>query len=499
MKSPISLLLLTLVSGLLTLRANAQVDEAAARRLLDQARTIAQSGDLLTAAREYRLVRDRFPGSATAAEALLAEATIHQNLGNTARAREVAVELVDSGTRSSAVAGAMVLLAELDLADATSREVLDRLRTELARIPLLFGPDEYPQLAARAQSRILLAQLALRGGETDRAVGLLLAAAENEPASDRTNRARVDLATAFVASGQWASGTWWAQRVLESAVDGPDAEVARTLLATVERLQVRVSRGLPAYRSTRQVAPAGVDLGRDLALAGNFGERFLVADDRNAVREITATGQVSSAFAAAEPVAVVYDAAGIGWVVLPTGLVEVGGRGRRVTFTSPEDPEKSLDRIVDAAPDAWGGWFVLDGRKDRVLRADPTGRPLGQVDGVGSRPIAVAADGLGRLYVLDRKAAMVSRRAENGAVVPLIRGTWRDAVDLATDRFGRVAVLDASGPRIDLFGPDGAPLATIGENLPGGGVLQKPTAIGLDGAGRLAIADRKAAAIVVLE
>lgn len=473
-------------------------DETAASRLLAQAEQIAARGDLAAAARELRLVRTQFPNTVSATQALLGEARLHLQLGDPVAAQRVARELVDGWGRSLAAAGGLVLLAELDLAAATDRQAIERIRTELARVPLLYGPEAATTLPARTRARVLAGQLSLRLGEIERATGLLLAAAEDEPPSEATPAAQLELARAYLAGGSWTSAAWWAQRVVAGEGAPSTREAARNLLLSIERLEIRTGRGLPAWRSSRRLASGGLEANRGLVVGASPGGALLVADDRVGARELGADGAVARSINTAEAVAATYGLDGSGWVVLATGLVEISGI-RRISFLNPDDSSKTLDRIVDVAPDPWGGWFVLDGRRDRVIRADAAGRAVGGVPGLGNRPAALAADALGRLYVLDGKAATVTRLDAAGTSTVVVRGGWKDAIDLAVDAAGRIAVLDEDGPQVKLYGADGRTLSTVGPNLPGGAVLDKPTSLALDSAGRLVVADRKAATLFLVE
>lgn len=470
-------------------------NEASARRLLAQAQALIASGDLEAAARELRMVRDQFPNTTSAPEALLAEAEVHLGRSDRSAARRVAKELADGWSRSLPAAGALVLLAELDLAETGDRSGLERLQTEVARIPLLFGPEVAQSLPARTRALALAGTLALRLGDGDRGVGQLLAAAEDEPSSAATPPARLALARALAASGRWTTAAWWAQRALDSA---QTRDGARDLLASIERLEVRPVGGIQPWRGTRRLPTVGLEAGRGLRLAASPMGSILIADDRNGARELGIEGGVAASVNAVDAQAAVFGLDGRGWIVLADGLLALDGR--RLPAPNPDEPAKSLDRIVDAAPDPFGGWLLLDGRRDRVVRIDGGGRARGVVGGLGTRPVALASDALGRVHVLDRKAGTISRVDANGGVTVVVRGTWKDPVDLAVSPAGHIAVLDEDGPKVQLYRADGSAIATLGATLPGGGgTLSKPTSIALDAAGRVLIADRKAATTWVIE
>jgi hypothetical protein len=242
----------------------------------------------------------------------------------------------------------------------------------------------------------------------------------------------------------------------------------------------------------------GLEAGRGLRLAASSLGSLLIADDRNGARELTVDGGVSASVNAVDTQSAVFGLDGRAWIVLADGLLALDGR--RLPAPNPDEPAKSLDRVADAAPDPFGGWFLLDGRRDRVVRIDGSGRAKGVVGGLGTRPVALASDSLGRLHVLDRKAGTVSRVDANGAVAVVVRGSWKDPIDLAVDAAGHIAVLDEDGPKVQLYRADGSAVATLGATLPGAsGTVGKPVAIALDAAGRVLIADRKAATTWVIE
>src|SRR5690606_24340014 len=179
-----------------------------------------------------------------------------------------------------------------------------------------------------------------------------------------------------------------------------------------------------------------------------------------------------------------------------------------------------------------GSLFVADGGEaNRIRRIGPDGavRTLaggaeGFVDGTGSAarfhtPSGLAVDALGNLYVADTGNHAIRRVTPGGDVTTLAGdGTpgFRDGLagqarfhgpmGVAVDAQGRVFVADTWNDRIRVIEPDGSVATLAGGDGPGfrngrgsGARFDTPTALALDGDGRLWVADTGNAALRVLD
>jgi sugar lactone lactonase YvrE len=178
---------------------------------------------------------------------------------------------------------------------------------------------------------------------------------------------------------------------------------------------------------------------------------------------------------------------------VPTGTViwDIIDRDRMTYLGPSRQPVKA----IEAGAEGVFQWFTYERKPRRVLTYKADSRVARQV-GSGA-PLDVAADGQGRLYILDENKGVTRYSATLSSNVNVASGLSRP-IALDVDPMGNVYVLDRTG-KIDVFGPGGQKLESLGPGLPGGASLTNPVDIAVDDTGRLFLLSDKPGALYVLE
>lgn len=475
-------------------------DEEAIGRLFSEAEEKAEQGDLEGALMSYELIAERFSEKPAAAEALLRLVTGYRALGRVREAEAAADTLTRDHPSSPQAAGGFVQLGELLVERAGDTEALPEARQSFERAVLLFSRAAYPRLPWRSAGAVQGAGLALRLGLDGEAAAALVDVIDHEPPSLWTARARIELAGLLLDQDRWQEAAELLQQVVDRPWSGEQeraaAALAGTRLALIDRLWLRPASGRRRWLDSRRVPGAPE---KPNGVAASDDGRLAVAGAGGSAAVLDAEGRVLRRWE-------VDDAERISWrrgelLVATKERVRVLLPERRgLNFAAPPDEKKrSLEPLVAVEPAAFGGWFVLADKPERLLHFE-AGQRLSRllVDGKGTQPADLASDRRGRLLVLDRKAKTVTRFTADGEPLGrLISGGWRQPLALAVDAGGNVYVLDRDG-RIELFDRDGRKIDSFGPELPGGAVLKRAADLSVDGAGRLWIADSKDG-LVVLE
>ncbi len=494
-----SILLAALLIGTAS-RAAAQ--DPAAERLLRQAERFEQAGDTPEAITELELLVSRFADDELAPGALLRIAEIRRDRGERSEATSAADKLVTDYGLSAEAAAALNLKTGLALAEAAATEDLIEAQNSYRRVALLFGREAYPVLEARREARIASGEIALALGDPATAAAELVAAIEDEAPGPAAGRARLSLARAWLAAGEWTA----AAAVLEELVAADDTTseaaargAARRLLSLVHRRVLRPLAGEKSWLTSGRYPPAGATLREPSGVAAAADGALLIVDERLSLVVLVGPDG-NEANRQSLP-----DVGGPGWIDEGLPFVVAGGNvvlpfnGTSYAFNDPRRnaPLRNLTAAVDGV---FGDWFVAARGLKSLLhfRNGRQGRELAS----GRRPdvVDVARDRQGRIYALDARAAQVLRldRDAGGEAVHLT-GDWKKAAALAVDQLGYLYVLDRGNRRVDLYSPEGRRLAQVGPSLGGGIELRNPVDIAVDGGGRLFIADTKLPFVVMLD
>lgn len=170
-------------------------------------------------------------------------------------------------------------------------------------------------------------------------------------------------------------------------------------------------------------------------------------------------------------------------------------QGVRVDLAALErdDPVGRIDAIAMAS-DRGGALVLADAERDRLLAFDFSGRLIGSIGGIGSRPGSfrglrgLAVTPRGELVTAERGNARVQRLTSGGRALeawPLAVKAGRARLAVAADDSGRVAVADESSGTLWLFARGGRLLARI-EGLEG------PSALAFSAGRELLVAEARA-------
>lgn len=400
------------------------------------------------------------------------------------------------------------------------REILGRAReletdgdlrgalSAYANLVETYPRSRYPDLAARATARVNAGEIHLRLGETASAARHFLDVLDLEPPSPVTERARFGLGTAFLWEGDVeAAGELFQEVVAAAEGEGGDADAesarrARDRLTLIHRSTVRPAIGQRPWRMARRLALPEQELDDPIGVAVSEGQSLLIVDEGIDIVALYELGGDAVGRLPNEEVGRPWWG-GDGIAYLPTKEQGVFPLGRsRQEFTIPVDgEERRLEELFAGVRGPLGEWFLLDTDLEAVLQFSPDGAYERRLwGGDGSDPVDVAIDDLGRLYVLDREVGGVVRLTRSGETEEtLISRQWDRAEAITVDALGNVYVLDHDRKIVYVYDREGAPITQLGPVIAGEIELDSPRDIDVDPSGRIFIADRDLAAVVVVE
>ncbi len=486
---------------------------AAAQRLWTEAARLAKAGDPAAAVGELSLLTERFADDPLAPHAWLQSAQLNRLIGDLNATRGALDRLVTSYPQAPQAAEASLLDAEIRLAGSSSRATYEEVRTRLRRVALLFGQERYPRLAARQQALIRAAEIDLLLDDPTAAAVAALSAVEDEPPSSWNSRGLLILGQALLRSGEWLT----ASEVLQQAIDSqpPDqptdseqelrqdiAWQARQLLGLIQRRVLRPLAGQDPFGRVLSFPVRGLELRAAAGVAADHRGRILLLDDRQSIAAVISPAgellRTRSVRGADRPW---WSFDGEPWLVLSDTLMRAL-TGARVQLTDPGSSRGAPLRSLAAAERGpFGDWFVLQKSARSLLHFTSQDAPPKELYAT-TRPqlVDLARDNRGRIYILDADGQQVLRVGLNGQPTGTVaRGNWKRPLALAVDGLGYVFVLDRGNRRVDIYGPDGQAVRSLGPQLAGGLELRNPVDLTVDGAGRLFIADSRLAELIVVD
>lgn len=473
--------------------------DPAASRLLREAQRIESTGDLGRAHDEYALLVEQFPSDDLASAALLSVARLRLARRDLLGAKRSIQRLHSEYARTADAASAWLLQAELQLRESHGADDVEEARSILRRIVILFPPESYPVLDARAEARVRAAELDLVLGDAAAARATLLAVVEDEPPGRVTPRATLRLAEVFAADGNWRESLALLQRLPPEGAERERA-AARRLTGLVHRRILRPRAGAAPFGPADRLSLPGVSLREPVGVAAASDGRVLVVDrkldlavealpDRSSVisRSLSEVGRPG------------YTDDGEAFVVADES-VYLPFVGDRLEFEDPRAGRAApVEKMLAADRSALEEWFVVSRSWKSLLgvRTSWTGRELLSSERRDLRDVEV--DRLGRVWVLDRDSNEVLRVEPTGRRAQVVvRGDWKRAQALAVDGLGYVAVLDEGRKTVELYGPDGRLAGRVGPTLGSGLDLRDPQDLAVDGSGRIYVADPKLPYVVVI-
>lgn len=495
------LLCTSLIAGLLFSPSAAGAQDPAAQRLFDEGQRLYNSGDSAGARAELELVARQFPNDALAPKALLRLVQLFRDQNEDQEAKSSLNKLLENYPRSEEAATGFLIQGETLVEKARSLSDLDKARATFRRVPLLFGIDQYPELKARSRARIRGAELALLAGDVNDAEAQLVAVVEDEPASSYSGRARLLLGRTLLLKSDLNHAMEILQRLAEdeTATEG-DRSSARHLLSLAHRHRLRPQNGQDHWLKAGRFPASGLELrdavgvaaaddGRVLLVDRKDGQVIMLDGDGSVMSRRNLKGAQRPGWAGDVPLLVASEE-----VVLPFD-------NRRMTFLEPKaGKERPLRGLRAAVRGPFGDWFMIaKGWKSVLSYQSPR---QGQELSIRDRTefIDLERDTAGQVYALDARNKKVTRIAlDRKTQKTIVQGDWRRAAALAVDPLDQIYVLDRGERKIHLFNSEGRLLTSVGPTLGNGIELRDPRDIGVDGSGRLFIADAKLPFLVLLD
>lgn len=493
MRFPIASLALVLAAAL-PLSVLAQDGEAALRLLRDAERQLA-SDQQDEAVRSFELLLERFAGTPEARQAILRMAEIQLLRGDENGAIGYLQGLIESFPDSREAAEAWVMRATIQRSRVRDFDELLSIRSELRRVPILFGRDRFPTLDARGEARVLGGEISLVMEDFETASADFLLAIEDEPISDYTDRAKLGLANAFMALGSWNA----AVNALQELTLSPDPRIASAAMRSLgfaHRHRLLPSSGQPSWRSTRVMAlnepllkkPARIAVSDDgrLLMLDEGAKRIFLFDPQGNPIDSQAFDQGRDVWFSSEDQPWISDS--------DSARPLVGGV--RLVFGTSSNKEDNSTNILGGYVDSLGRAMIADRGHTALMVYGRDGRLL---DTVAAREPLDVAGGLGRgsFHVLDRKSSQVIRVGADLGTLDRWDGGWKKPVAIAVDRTNNIYVLDAGQRVIEVLGENRSAIASVGPTLPGGLELRNPLDLAIDGQGRLYILDARDGVLVL--
>ncbi|HAK54685.1 MAG TPA: hypothetical protein DCP38_04265 [Acidobacteria bacterium] len=191
----------------------------------------------------------------------------------------------------------------------------------------------------------------------------------------------------------------------------------------------------------------------------------------------------------------------------PDGPVVVNERGvlqrvngESVRFVVPDrDDARTLNEVDALVATSTGDWLVADRQAETIQRFSRTGIYIGEYADVRAERLAI--DPLDRVAVLDnddglhvydagRQIARLSTRVDNLYRID-------NPADVAFDVFGHLYVLDREG--VYIFGRDRRFMMRVPASDDAPNAFDRATAMAIDPAGRLYVADERDKIVFVLQ
>ena len=448
------------------------------------------------ALRDFQRVIDAYPSSSVADDALLQIARYQLRIGRNLDAAATAVNTLQNkyGT-ADALPFSYVISGEIALARGRQQADIDRALADFERVPKFFpGTDAVPEaLLARADTLRL-------SGRCGEAIEQYSQITVEYPRSVWAPQANVNASRCLVASGRASDAMAGLQLAARNPMAGDVAARARALNTILYRLYLRPPQ--PAFAFTNVALGGTTGRLRDIrALAIGGTSLLTVTDNAMSWLDLNNKGAMLRS-------AKLENARGV--FVDPEGDVVLFGkasmlRGGTVVTVSVPKPDKTpriIEDITAAAALSSGDLIVADAdgpvmhRFNRALR----------VTGIFARGRAdrLAVGSLDQVAALDRGAKTITVMTHDGRPAGNITqkgANWQfdEPVDVAFDAFDHLYVLDRGVGTVFVFALAPAPRLltsfTIPEKAPG--AFRRPTAMAIDGEGRLYIHDDRAETVRV--
>ncbi len=480
-----------LVLVLVTLAAAAgraqESPDQQARRLLEDGRAYRAQGKTKQALDNFSIVVSSFPGSDSVASALLEIGLCRLELeGDSERARQAFEQVAKEHARSDAAPGAYYQLGLLTLGRASGPTEIEDALAQFARVETLYPNSVWVPRALQAS-----AVAHRRAGRYPEAADLNRRVSLEYPASDAAAAAQYEIGQALALQGEALQAMEEFQQVRNRF---PQSEWAGPALLRITALYRLFGGAQPTFALDRGFAPQAGDLlkqVRSLASAPGGG-CWVVSERTKSVVLFDAAWKPGTSLGAEDPRSVAVGPRGE-LVFAARAAVRIGPRDIRTFATPPDKPgaaPRPVDHILAAALTPGGSFLVSDEDREKVLRYDAKGQPLGTFppnDGARRRVTRILVDSEGGILTLDREERTVRTWDEGGRLLRSVGPAGiKRPVDVAVDPFRNLYLADEE-LGVLVFSPEGRLLATIS-----GPDLRRPRALTLEPDGAVLVYDERA-------
>jgi TolA-binding protein len=302
--------------------------------------------------------------------------------------------------------------------------------------------------------------------------------------------------------GKPLEGMLGIQKVRNRYPESEEAAAALDWLTLLFRFYGYPQLGRPvAFRADPSFRVAMADKFKDAEWV-RISKRGVHVLERGKKRVLTFewTGKLAGTKAAADPRGLFVDAEGTLVVANEKGLL-MGERPFMLAVPEEKGP-KPLDKVRVAVRDRLGDVYVYDDKQKRVLRFDSEGGLKGPFPDTTPRKIlCLELDKLGNVILLDEEDRSVSVYTPGGRRVARIERKGQKwnldrPTDIAVDPAGYFYILDERQPQVVVFDPSYRFVALLTAQNLGGGVLEKPISMDVDGSGDIYVYDDGAKSLI---
>ena len=490
------------ILSILAVASISTAQDPAAKRLYEDAENLLAKGDAGAALAELQLITRQFPNDELTPKALLQSARIFRTTDEDQELRAVLNKLLTDYARTGEAAEGFLIQAEMKVEKARTLPDLDEARSIFRRVPLLYGPEEFPALAARARARIRGGELALLAGDSAAAEAEFVAVLEDEADSPYAGRAALLLGRALLTRGEQAHALETLQNLKDDSGASPDdRQAAGHLLSIAHRQLLRPQSGRQPWEKASRFPASGAAFRELAGVAASDDGQVLTVDRREGqVTLFGADGNALSTRNLKNPQRPTWS--GDVAIVVTDGEIVLPFDGRRMSFLEPKNnKERPLRGLRAAVRGPFGDWFMVAKGWKAILNyqtprkgQEPSSRERTDFDDLDR-------DAAGRVYALDSQNNKVTRVALDRRTQKTVvqDGDWKKPTALTVDLLGNIYILDRGRRTIQRYDPNGRLQTTVGPSLGDGIELKDPRDIAVDGSGRLFIADAKLPFLVVMD
>ncbi|HJO38955.1 MAG TPA: tetratricopeptide repeat protein [Vicinamibacterales bacterium] len=469
--------------------AAGQTGEELAARRFESGLVFVRDGNFREALEDFQAVANLYPESAVADNAILEIARYHLEVsGAVDQAAAAADRIVNnqSYSQGDAAPEAYVVLGRAALARSLTEGDIQDAVSNFQR-----GLRLYPDSSAVSQTLFYIAEGSRLAGQPAEALAGYRRVLAEHPGDPWAIRARLGAGRMAVLMNDPISAMEEFQRVRDESGDGPEAADALARTTILYRLFVRPPE--TAYAIEPSADAGGRTTRKVVALAPLPDGNVVVATDR----------AVSSLRPSPLPASERPRALAVG----PDGPVVVNERGvlqrvngESVRFVVPDrDDARTLNEVDALVATSTGDWLVADRQAETIQRFSRTGIYIGEYADVRAERLAI--DPLDRVAVLDnddglhvydagRQIARLSTRVDNLYRID-------NPADVAFDAFGHLYVLDREG--VYIFSRDHRFMMRVPASDDAPNAFDRATAMAIDPAGRLYVADERDKIVFVLQ